>query len=88
MVRNLRLRCGVLFLLCASGTAFAQSKAEEWQEILNAAKKDGKVVVAGSPDPVMRNEVIPKFTSRTGIALELPVSNLRLPPRQACQKLA
>ena len=72
MVRKLRLGWGILFLLCASGSAFTQSKAgdKEWQEVLNAAKKEGKVVVAGSPDPVMRNEVIPKFTSRTGIALE------------------
>ena len=49
MVRNLRLRCGVLFLLCASGTAFAQSKAEEWQEILNAAKKDARSWSQGRP---------------------------------------
>ena len=52
--------------------AAAQTKGsdKEWQEILNAAKQEGKVVVAGSPDPVMRNEIIPKFTARTGVAVE------------------
>ncbi|HSK29010.1 MAG TPA: extracellular solute-binding protein [Candidatus Limnocylindria bacterium] len=56
----------------ASGWVFAQSKAndKEWQAVVEAAKKEGKVVVAGSPDPVMRNEIIPKFTARFGIAVE------------------
>ncbi|HYA29460.1 MAG TPA: extracellular solute-binding protein [Acidobacteriota bacterium] len=50
----------------------AQTKAsdKEWTAIVEAAKKEGKVVVAGSPDPVMRNEVIPKFTTRYGIPVE------------------
>lgn len=55
-----------------SGWAFAQSKAsdKDWQAIVDAAKKEGKVVVAGSPDPIMRNGIIPKFTARFGIAVE------------------
>lgn len=52
------------------GLALAQSKGGDWQAIVEAAKKEGKVVVAGSPDPVMRNGIIPKFTSRFGIAVE------------------
>ena len=39
--------------------------------MVEAAKKEGKVVVAGSPDPVMRNDMIPKFTARFGIAVEV-----------------
>ncbi len=52
--------------------ASAQEKGweREWNETLAAAKKEGKVVVAGSPDPVMRNEIIPKFRSRFGIGVE------------------
>jgi iron(III) transport system substrate-binding protein len=52
--------------------AGAQQKATEqqWKAIVDAAKKEGKVVVMGSPDPVMRNEVIPKFTARYGIPVE------------------
>ncbi|MBM4259820.1 MAG: extracellular solute-binding protein [Deltaproteobacteria bacterium] len=60
-----------LFIVLFSGSAAAQTKGEkEWQDVIAAAKKEGKVVVAGSPDPVMRNEVIPKFTSRFGIPVE------------------
>jgi len=43
---------------------------KEWAAVVEAAKKEGKVVVAGSPDPVMRNDVIPKFTARFGIPVE------------------
>jgi ABC-type Fe3+ transport system substrate-binding protein len=62
----------ILLLLswCAPAVAQSQSSDKEWQEILNAAKKEGKVVVAGSPDPVMRNEIIPKFTARFGLPVE------------------
>jgi ABC-type molybdate transport system substrate-binding protein len=59
----------VSFLLFAASAA-AQQKEKDWNDILIAAKKEGKVVVAGSPDPVMRNEIIPKFTARTGVAVE------------------
>jgi iron(III) transport system substrate-binding protein len=60
----------IVFLLAT--TAFAQQKGweKEWNETLAAAKKEGRVTVAGSPDPVMRNEIIPKFTSRFGIQVE------------------
>ena len=53
-------------------TSRAQTKAsdKEWAAVVEAAKKEGKVVVAGSPDPVMRNEIIPKFTARFGIPVE------------------
>src|SRR5512147_1201998 len=51
----------------------AQPKAaeKEWAGVVAVAKKEGKVVVAGSPDPVMRNDIIPKFTARFGIPVEL-----------------
>ncbi|HZA55496.1 MAG TPA: hypothetical protein VE616_14690, partial [Candidatus Udaeobacter sp.] len=60
----------LLLSWCAPTLAQTQGGDKQWQEILNAAKKEGKVVVAGSPDPVMRNEIIPKFTSRFGIPVE------------------
>ena len=50
--------------------AFAQAAEKPWDETLAAAKKEGKVVVSGAPDPVMRNEVIPAFTKRFGIAVD------------------
>jgi iron(III) transport system substrate-binding protein len=41
-----------------------------WDETLAAARREGKVVVMGSPDPVMRNEIIPIFKAKFGIQIE------------------
>ena len=62
----------LLVLHYGAASGFAQTKAsdKDWNSIVDTAKKEGKVVVAGSPDPVMRNEVIPKFTARFGIQVE------------------
>jgi iron(III) transport system substrate-binding protein len=63
---------GFFFLLVFALPAWAQDKGweQEWQTALAAAKKEGTVVVAGSPDPVMRKDVLPKFTARFGIPVE------------------
>ena len=62
----------LLMALLWSAPVLAQSRAseKEWNTIIEGAKKEGKVVVAGSPDPVMRNEIIPKFKERYGIPIE------------------
>jgi hypothetical protein len=60
----------VVIVLLFAASAAAQQKEKDWNEILIAAKKEGKVVVVGSPDPVMRNGIIPKCTARFGIAVE------------------
>jgi iron(III) transport system substrate-binding protein len=61
-----------MYVLVGFSTAWAQTKAsdKEWAAVIDGGKKEGKVVVAGSPDPVMRNDVIPKFTARFGIPVE------------------
>ncbi|HKA32872.1 MAG TPA: extracellular solute-binding protein [Candidatus Binatia bacterium] len=64
MMRLLSLLC----LLVCSSAAVAQDKG--WEQTLAAAKKEGSVVVVGSPDPVMRSDIIPKFTARYGIPVE------------------
>src|SRR5262245_43228126 len=65
------LRVMILLLFAASAVCAQQKGWEkEWNDTLAAAKKEGKVAVAGSPDPVMRNDIIPKFTSRFGIQVE------------------
>ena len=64
MQRLLSLLC----LLVCSSAALAQDKG--WEQTLAAAKKEGSVVVVGSPDPVMRSDIIPKFTARYGISVE------------------
>lgn len=60
----------VLAFLALAHDAVAQSTEKSWDETVALAKKEGKVVVVGAPDPVMRNEVIPAFTKRYGIAVE------------------
>jgi iron(III) transport system substrate-binding protein len=62
----------VSLLLTLAAPALAQSPdwQKAWEATLAGAKKEGKVVIAGSPDPVMRNEVIPKFTARYGIPVD------------------
>ena len=52
----------LLAVLAWVAPVLAQTKAsdKEWNAMIDAAKKEGKVVVAGSPDPVMRNEIMPK----------------------------
>jgi iron(III) transport system substrate-binding protein len=42
----------------------------EWKRTVEAAKKEGSVVVVGSPDPVMRNEITPRFSARFGIPVQ------------------
>ena len=55
----------------ASVPAQTKTSDKEWNALIDAAKKEGKVVVAGSPDPVMRNEIMPRFKERYGIGIEL-----------------
>lgn len=63
-----RALTGIVLALFLVVPAWAQEKG--WNETLAAAKKEGAVVVAGYPDPVMRREVVPMFRSRFGIAVE------------------
>jgi len=62
----------LLLSMLLAPCALAQSSDWEktWNETLAAAKKEGKVVVVGSPDPVMRNQIIPLFEKRYGITVE------------------
>ena len=58
----------LIALLFLVNLSWAQEKT--WDDVVTAAKKEGKVVVQGSPDPVMRKQIIPKFIARFGIPLE------------------
>ena len=57
-------------LLAPAALAQSSDTSKAWDEALAAAKKEGKVAVVGSPDPVMRNEIIPAFEKRYGITVE------------------
>ncbi|HZS63173.1 MAG TPA: extracellular solute-binding protein [Xanthobacteraceae bacterium] len=54
------------FLLSSPGAA-QNANPKPWDDVVAAAKQEGNVVVIGSPDPVMRNNIIPAFTARYGI---------------------
>src|SRR5436853_6508180 len=58
----------LIYFSLSSAAATAQDKG--WEQTLAAAKKEGSVFVFGSPDPVMRSDIIPKFTARFGIPVE------------------
>src|SRR4029079_14748497 len=63
---QMRTIIGLLAALTVTASAAAQTAdwQKKWDETLAAARKEGKVTVVGSPDPVMRNEVIPAFEKR------------------------
>jgi ABC-type Fe3+ transport system substrate-binding protein len=67
----------VLISMVFAATAVAQTSdwQKTWDETLAAAKKEGKVVIIGSPDPVMRGQINPKFTERYGIKVEYIAGN-------------
>jgi len=67
-----RMFVGILFLFISTASLWAQEKGwkKDWQKIVVEAKKEGRVVVTGDPDPVMRREIPAKFTAKYGISVE------------------
>jgi iron(III) transport system substrate-binding protein len=63
---------GLLISAMLAPHAVAQSFdwQKAWDETRAGAKKEGKVVIVGTPKPTMRNEIAPKFTARYGIPVE------------------
>lgn len=61
-----KLLAAVALACLLPGETLAQGNnwQKTWDETLVAARKEGKVVVIGSPDPVMRKEIIPAFMAR------------------------
>lgn len=57
-------------LLVAANARPAQAQ-EEWQKVLETAKKEGKVVVGGPPTAVLRQKFKETFEKRFGIEMEL-----------------
>jgi ABC-type Fe3+ transport system substrate-binding protein len=59
-------------LLVSTIFSFAQEKGweAEWNEILRAAKREGKVVLRASVDPILRRELPAAFKAKFGITVE------------------
>jgi iron(III) transport system substrate-binding protein len=76
---NQRPQFGLSFILCAwvvciflfVGHAVAADAQDDWKKILDAAKRDGKVVVGGPPTPVLRKAFQETFEKKFGLELEI-----------------
>ena len=80
----------LMLLLLAIASAEAQQKGseKEWNDALEGGKKEGKVVVATSADPVMR-EIAARFKARFGITVEhLAGSSSQLAARLGTERQA
>ena len=67
------LLVGALFLAGLTGTASgqtSQSRPADWEKIVEAAKKEGKVVASIPPSPELRRGMEIAFTRRYGIGVE------------------
>jgi iron(III) transport system substrate-binding protein len=61
---------GLALFSAAPVSAHQKDWQGEWNRLVTAAKKEGRVVVSGSPDAVMRRDLPAKFTAKFGIAVE------------------
>jgi iron(III) transport system substrate-binding protein len=59
-----------IFFLAATASAQTGKPGAEWEKVLEAAKKDGKVVASIPPSAELRKGLEEAFTKRYGIALE------------------
>lgn len=73
----------LFFVFVLSASAQEKGWQREWDDILDKAKKEGKVVVSGPADPTTRRELPAKFTARFGIPVEYLVGN----PSEIFQKI-
>jgi ABC-type Fe3+ transport system substrate-binding protein len=61
------ISAGLLF----AGSAFSAEAQEEWKKVIEAARKEGKVVAGGPPTGVLRQKFKETFEKKFGIELEL-----------------
>ena len=75
MIRHHQWQQCLLLLALAIGMCPDQPRAadaaSEWSKIVEAAKKEGKVVVGGPPTNVLRQKFKDTFEKRFGIELEI-----------------
>ena len=58
-------------LFAAASAVHSAEAPEDWKKVIEAAKKEGKVVVGGPPTSVLRQKFKETFEKRFGIELEL-----------------
>jgi hypothetical protein len=60
----------LLILLVVPASAQEKDWEKEWNALVAGAKKEGKVVVAGFPNPELRKDIPARFKQRFGIPVE------------------
>src|SRR5687768_11789338 len=70
--KSMKLCRAILWLVFLAVPASAQEKGweKEWNSLIAGAKKEGKVVLAGFPNPDLRKEIPARFKQRFGIPVE------------------
>ena len=48
----------------------AQAQEQDWNQLIEGARREGKVVVSGPPNPDVRRDLPARFKKRFGIPLE------------------
>ncbi len=77
MARPLQFNCllapclVLVSLFVVASAVYAGEAPEDWKKMLEAAKKEGKVVVGGPPTNVLRQKFKDTFEKRFGIELEI-----------------
>jgi iron(III) transport system substrate-binding protein len=64
------LLCSLLWQNSPFATAQEAGWEAKWNQTVAAAKKEGRVVFAAAPDPLMRKLIPEKFTARFGVRVE------------------
>ena len=70
MLRRIYVCTVLAFLMVIPAWGQDKSWEKTWHEVLAGAKKEARLVLASSADPVLRKEILPQFTARFGIDVE------------------
>lgn len=65
-----RYMIGLLTFVVVGWLAATQAAAQTWDNIVAAAKKEGRVVVLGPPDAQLRKNITSEFLTKFGISVE------------------
>src|SRR5689334_18874580 len=69
MKKSLAIAC-TFFIALAFSQAQAQDRGKQWDDLVAAAKKEGKVVIIAPSDPQVREAIPAGFKARYGITVE------------------
>jgi iron(III) transport system substrate-binding protein len=68
---SLALYSLVVSIFLFIGPAVAADAQDEWRKVIDAAKKEGKIVAGGPPTAILRKKYQETFENKFGVALEL-----------------